>query len=288
MGNIKFLNTKVALPQTPVKVYHTAAPAISNNSILGIAKTFSLQANAKIGTFASNNANLTYNEGNLVVKQCLVSGAVTYRDAHLWMMDDGKSHVAFNDDKASSMASAHLQSLNMVNMHEVQVQRVTNLNVGVCAKDGKNSETRVIDKGIVYTRLIDGIPVQGPGGKIQVYINAAEQETGHDHIWRALGTIHSTVDTKHLLTPDAAMADLKKFWANSKWDIEVASISFAYYEAGWGETQAFHQPAYIMPLTLKSADGRFKMGSVHVFSAIPNSPEALMPAPPAYAKQNPR
>jgi hypothetical protein len=256
--------------------------------MLVLAKQFQLQAGAAAGVLRTDKNMIAYNEGHLNIRQCLFSGAMRFRDDTLWQVDDGKSVVKFNDDDASKIARSYVSNLKLLQAKESKIVKVTHLTVASMEKGSNKADTKIIDCGVVFQRQIDGIPVEGPGGKALVYVNGNEKISGYDHYWRTLGKIHSSIPADKLLTPANAEEALKKYWAKSAFNIEVSEIRFGYFEAGWGEKQSFIQPAYVMPLTLISGDGRIKVGSFHVISAVPDAPAVIMPPAPKEVKQDPR
>jgi hypothetical protein len=288
MPNIKFLNKEVRLPKDNVHVYALPQPKISRDSIMTLAKKFGMEGSEKKGSFHSDYKTLAYSEGNLSLRQCLLSGGLRFRNEATWQDDDGKSALKISDDAAAKIASAFHSSLKLTGEKESKIVKVTHLTVATMQRDSKEANTRVIDSGVVLQRLIEGIPVEGPGGKVMIYIDRTEKTTGFDHYWRVLGKIVTTLAPNQLLTPAVAEEDLRKYWANATGDIEVHEIRFGYFEAGWGEEQAFLQPAYVMPLTLISGDGRIRAGSIHVISAVPKPPAVIMPPAPKIIKQDPR
>jgi hypothetical protein len=141
------------------------------------------------------------------------------------------------------------------------------------------AEERVIDMGVAFQRVVDGVPVYGPGGKMVIYLNHAGELTGFDCIWRQVQNLHSPVERLQPL--ENAFNDLVKRWGRvGNGSIAVKEVRIEYFELGWEHTQRYLQPAFIMPLTIVSNRGRVMMRSEHVFPAAANCVGILMPRLP--------
>jgi len=289
MPEIKFLSHLENPPKGPLPLY-TLSPAPSDTkAVLSLAQQFGLAGTPDKGRLTEQAATLTYAEGPLQVTLHRASGGVRFQDLQRWQVDDGSAHIDIPDVEAIAIAKRQVKKLALAPPDEIQVLKVTRLRVGTAEASGKKAEERIIDVGVAFQRLVGGIPVDGPGGKLIVYLDHEGQVTGVDRLWRTIKRASKPIAVQ---PPEFAERDLVKYWGKAGTDgagrIEVREVRFGYFEQGWNEVQTVLQPAYVLPLTLISGDERVAMKSVHVIAASVKPSGVLMPPAKKPLKLRPR
>lgn len=270
MREYTFPQTYAPAPERPLHIYHLAAPRVDDEAVRAAAGRFLLRAERNgRGEWCESADTVCYTEGVHKVTLYRASGAWRYQDTSRWQRDDGHSHLEIDNAAAIENANRHMDALGLSRGREYQVYRVTRLNVAV-ANVSDHSERRIIDVCVAYERVVDGLPVAGNGGKIQIYIDADREITGVDHIWREVDEIHQPVE--RLRPPEEALLDLRRSWGETGHGrVSVRAIRLAYYEEGYDVRQHYLQPAYVMPLEIASKDDRFRSRSEHVVPAAVNA-----------------
>src|SRR5262249_48833110 len=131
-------------------------------------------------------------------------------------------------------------------------------------------------------RLIDKIPVDGPGGKVIVYLDHEKQVTGIERIWREIERVHRP--GKAYRTPQNALDDMARHYTAKLGIIEVQEMRFGYFEEGWRSKQQYMQPVYLKTGLLPPQDAHIQKRPVYVTPPLSNA-VAHIPPP---LKQKPR
>jgi hypothetical protein len=259
-------------------IFRLKPASVSERAVRTIARRFKLHGDAKSGTWHRDPTKLTYSEGPREVSLYHGSGGWRFRDTARWQRDDGRSNLDVSDGAAVEIAQKHVERLGLAGRAERELGQVTRLHVGVAERATGYVEERIIDVGVAFRRIVDGVRVEGPGGKLVLYLDGNGEITGVDRLWRDIQAVHRP--TGRLRSPRAALGDVEKAWsAHGAGRIEVTAVRFGYFEHGWDAAQRFLQPMYIMPLRLTSYDERFVAGSEHVVPAAVHSVETWEPPP---------
>ena len=231
---------------------------------------------SRSGPCKHRSVKLTYTAGQHVLTLFRASGAIRYQDQTRWQLDDGKSNLKISDEEAAKLALSHVAKHDLAPVKECKLLKVSRLTVGDGNVDAKRGNERIVDVGVAFQRTIGGVPVDGPGGKVIVYLNQKRELTGFDRIWRPTKGVQAAVP--ELRSPKLAEADLMRYWRRSgSPSIDVYDIRFGYFERGFEENQRVLQPAYIMLLLLRSTNERFSVKTAHVFPAAANAVGTIMP-----------
>jgi hypothetical protein len=260
---------------------------VDERAVRSIAERFRFHGDTKSGTWRQDPTAVTYAEGSLELSLYRESGGWRYRDTARWQVDDGRSNIDLADSAAIEIAEKHLEQLGLARREERVVLGVNRLHVGVAEQATGYSEERIIDVCVTFQRVVDGLPVEGPGGKILLYLDGAGAITAVDRLWREIRDVHRPVE--HLRPPADALADVEKAWGeHGTGRVEVDAVRLGYFEYGWDAAQRYLQPMYIMPLRITSYDGRFVAGSEQVVPAAIESVETGAPPPVQSAYAPPR
>ena len=286
MPEVNFIKRLEAAPKVKTQILALGSPGANAKAVRELAQSLKLEGGA--ATQAQDATRFTFTAGQHVVTMFKASGAVRYQDRSRWQVDDGKANLKISDAEAEKRALSLIGAHKLASPREFKLLKVTRLTVGETSQEAKRGSERVIDVGVAFQRTIGGVPVDGPGGKLIVYMDHNGELTGFDKIWRPVAKVRAPV--KQLQPPEAAEKDLLRYWAKETGRIDVVDMRFGYLEFGYQARQAVLQPAYVMLLRVVSPNQRpdgseIAVGSVHVFAAAANAVGRLMPAPKQIAKQ---
>ncbi len=285
MPEVNFIKRLDAPPKVETQIYALAAPAATPKTLLAFAKGFGVES--KRAVQAQDKVKLTYTAGQHVLTLFRASGALRYQDQTRWQMDDGKSNLEISDAEAAKLALSHITKHKLASTKECTLLKVSRLTVGDANVDAKRGNERIVDVGVAFQRTIGGVPVDGPGGKLIVYLNYERELTGFDRIWRPTKAVQAAVP--ELRSPRLAEADMLRYWRrHNSARIDVYDMRFGYFERGYEEGQRVLQPAYIMLLSLVSTNERISMKTAHVFPAAANAVGTIMPPAKKVVPQAPR
>lgn len=280
-------------PRIPASlpVYRLERPAVTRKMLLETARQLGLEGSVKAGTLCQNRRLLSYSEGPGELNLHLASGGLRFRDRARWQVDDGRSDMQYDDAAATAIAQRYVEQYGLAPPNECQLQRVTRLHVGAVERQTMQVDQRIIDAGIAFQRVLDGVPVAGQGGKLMLYIDAEGKLTGVERLWRQFRPGH--MRQAELRAPDEVLCELEREWGQPGAGlIRVDAIYLAYLESGWDIEQRYLQPVYYLPLSLIATDGRDQgrivMYSAFWGSALKHPPDRLPTRPPPTPAQTPR
>lgn len=240
-------------------VYNLAAPRISNQLLTRSARALRLTGSSK--DFFTSQDTIGYREGRHHLEIHRVSGALQLRHLDKYGRDTGKT-FELSDKKADTIAKRFLQESALVPMDAATLRGVTHLRGAEADVETRTVREKILDAGVVYGRVVDGIPVDGPGGYTLVNLDPEEQVVGVRSIWRGLGRRAGTVKIK---SPEDARRELEKRAARFKGDITVTKAGFSYFEQGPLDRQAVLEPVYWFVYVVRLGEVAHK--SVHVTHA---------------------
>ena len=139
----------------------------------------------------------------------------------------------------------------------------------------KIEDHRIIDVAVCLQPVVRGVPLDGPGGKVMVYLDH-EGLTCIDHLSRRVGSIYRKVTG--LRSPEYAIDLATRDWnRRGVYGVEINEVRFCYFELGWNDEQKYLQPAYIVLATLIGPDERIRTGDIFVTPAAMNPAGTLVP-----------
>jgi hypothetical protein len=114
---------------------------------------------------------------------------------------------------------------------------------------------------VQYSRKINGVPVVGPGGFINIEIGDFGELLYLNKIWRTV----EPAGTAKIIPASAAIEKMARgevFGSRLKCicDLNVDKIGIAYYEKDSGESQEYLEPVWVFAGTLAPRDGSFGSG----------------------------
>jgi len=288
MPKIEYATSDVIIPNKEFRIFRLAPLNITSNDVLELSKKFTLKGTLDVGRISITENIIQYFESGYQIKHCLKSGAFRFRNTVKSKIDSGKSIIEFDKQNAIKIAGNFINASKHIPIDETGEIKFNKTVTKQILTDGTSAEERIIEVGIIFPRVIDEIPVDSPGGKAFVYINHDYEITGFDCYWRQIQSTEATVSASEIHPPSFALERLQSHVEYSfATKIEVKEIRFGYFEDGWGHTQEFVQPAYIIPYTLFSRAG-IKSTAMFVISALKKPYGEIMQRPPEKIIQYPR
>jgi len=246
------------LPEA-LNVYALDKPKVSNASLVELARKLGLTGEGK--DFISSSDSLGYMEGRWALEVNRVSGAVSYTHLDRYGIETDKA-FDLPDRRAGDIARRFLDQAALFPRGTMQLRSVTHMH-GAHAdlKDRKVTE-KLLDAGVIYGRMVDDQPVDGPGGFSMVHIDPAAEVIGLRSVWRPLGKRLGKVK---IMPPDEAMDGLRKRAEKFRGDTTVVKASFGYFELGPIDSQTSIEPVYAFVYIVR--DGEVAMKSAYVAHA---------------------
>lgn len=231
-----------------VAVYDLQKPAVTPASLVRLAKSLGLPGEAKEFTTAPDA--FTYAEQRYLLEVHRTSGAIRYRQVDTYGRQ-GDQPFDLTDQRVTGIARRFLGQSGVVDPASARMARVTHLRGASADVESKRPREVILDAGVVYRRLIDGIGVTGPGGVAMVTIGPDASVTGFTSVWRGLGRRRGSVAT---LPPDHAVAAFEKEAAKWIGDTTVVKAEFGYFEQGDLDPQSVIEPAYALIYVVRAGE----------------------------------
>jgi hypothetical protein len=269
-----------------VNIYRLRRPEISQDTVRRVGSRFGLRGTVDAGTFILNSSSIAYSEASAwELKQFRRSGGWQYRHATRWQAA-GPGHLHLEDQEASRLAMDAIGRYALPTEPELERTRVDRLHVAHAARGGANHEERIVGVRVQYRRMVDGLPVEGPGGKTVVYLDQERELSGIDHLWRDIESVYEPV--RRLRPVEEAIEEVRRRYGAGPGRVEVTDLRLGYFELGWHEDQEYLQPAYIVLLQLGGPDGRFRMNATVAVAAAVNAVGPVEPVLPTKMPQTRR
>jgi len=246
------------LPEA-LTVYALDKPKVSNASLLDLAKKFGLTGQGK--DFISSSDSLGYLEGRWGLEVNRVSGAISYTHLDRYGIETEKA-FDLSDARADGVARKFLDRAALFKSGTMKLRRVTHMHGASADLESRKVTEKLLDAGVVYGRLVDDQPVDGPGGFSMVHIDPAAEVVGLRSIWRPLGKRLGKVKIK---PPEAAMEGLRKRAEKFRGDTTVVKATFGYFELGPIDSQTSIEPVYAFVYIVR--DGEVAMKSAYLAHA---------------------
>jgi hypothetical protein len=275
MAEIKVTAKLISPRNEPAPIYRLATPSVNEKAVRGLAQRLGLQGDPKSGALRSDAEKLTYSEGPLELTMYRASGAVRFIDRARWQVDDRKSDLKIEDVAASRLAQTIVRKYELAPAGETKFFKAARLHVAEATYAGKEASDRIIDVAVALQRIVQKIPVDGPGGKIIVYLDAERRMTGFERIWRDLAGVHKRGESYR--PPQSAVEDMAAHFANKQGIVDVQEIRFGYFEEGRRSSQRYLQPAYVIVGMLSSPDRRIRKRTIYVAPALSNDAGKITP-----------
>jgi hypothetical protein len=275
MADIKVTEKFIPTPRRHARIYRLKAPRVSEKAVRSLARRLGMGADVKSGTLSSDADKLTYSERHLELTMYRASGGIRFIDRARWQVDDGKSNLNIDDATATRLAQNFVRKYKLASSAETKLLKTARLRVGEVTKDGREASERTIDVAVALQRLVDKIPVDGPGGKVVMYLDHEGKATGFERIWRDIKGMHRRGQSYR--TAESVLDDMRAHFREKQGVIEVEEMRFGYFEEGWRSKQQYLQPAYVIIGMLTSPDRRIRKRTIYVAPALSNAVGHITP-----------
>jgi hypothetical protein len=247
--------------RVPVSLYvhRLATPPATQGAVARAAQRFGLSG--KELEFSLSEDWTHYLEGRYRVSVHRQSGALRYHHRDKYGVETEKP-FALSPKESGRIAHAFLKRTAVVPLKDAVLQRVTHLRSGTGDVRGGPREEKLLDAGVIYRRTVDGIGVEGPGGYAMVNVAPDKEVVGLQSVWRPTQKRMAKVK---LISPDRAVAAIKKLASRLYGDTTVTRASFGYFELGELDRQVYLQPAYCFVYVVQNGDVAHK--SIEVIPA---------------------
>jgi hypothetical protein len=278
--DIKLTGKLIETPRIPARIYRLKTPSVNEKAIRALAGQLGMRADAKAGRLTSDEDKLMLSDGNLQLTMYRASGGIRFVDRARWQVDDRKSDLDIEDAAATRLAQSYIKKNDLAPADQLKFFKAARLRVGEATEGGREASERTIDVAVALQRLVDKIPVEGPGGQVIVYFDHEKQATGLEKIWRDTDVVFRRGQSYR--TPQSAIDEMAEHFRSKQGTIEVQEVRFGYFEDGWRAKQQYLQPAYTIFGMLTSADSPIRKRTIYVATALTNGVGRI--TPPLQAK----
>lgn len=276
-----------SLPKTPPPVLSFVAPEVGESSLRACARDFGLRGLEAKDAVRSHSTAILYTEGSVQVQLFYGSGGIRHRDFNSWMRSERDSSFEITDGAAIEAARDAVREFLFLNEAAGANAVVKRLNQASSQRGGQSFSQKVTHAAVCFHRSVSGIPVDGPGGKMTVFLSPERKLTGVDFLWRRISGVYR--ETKRLRNPEEAVRQVTDSWEKRGAASGVVNqVRFGYLELGWSDEQALMQPAFIVFGILGGPDSQVRSGAVEVVHASADPVGDLVPPPPRTPKQTAR
>lgn len=258
-----------------LKIYRLRRPDVTQDAVRRLGNRFGLRGTTEFGTFTLDRRGVAYAEPSAwQLKLFNHSGGWQYRHATRWQKDDGSANLAIEDEEAERIAVRAMRTSALPAVPDLERIRVERLRVAHAQRDGAHHQERIVGVRVSFRRLLDGLAVDGQGGRTVVYVDHAREVSGIDHLWHDIEAVHEHVT--RLRPVDAAIEEVRRRYGTGDGRVEVTEIHLGYWELGWDADQDYLQPAYIASVRL-GGDGFARMNAIVPVAAAVNAPGPIEP-----------
>lgn len=275
MAEIRLATKLASPPRRRVFVYRLRKPTVSERSVRALARELGMEVDPKRAVLAADATKLVLSSGMFELRVFRASGGFRFIDRSRWQVDDGKTSLRISDRVALQQAQRIVKELALAAARETQFLKAARLHVGSATARGKEATERTIDVAVALQRVVDKIPVDGPGGKIIVYMDAKGMPTGIERIWRPLGA--ALGKPVKLRSPDMAIEELAEHYRTKQAVLTVQDVRFGYVEEGARSEQPTLQPAYVIRGLVGEPDDRVRRRLIYIARAVADAKTPLTP-----------
>jgi hypothetical protein len=280
MSIIKF-SSKMELPITSVRGYQFKELTITEESAGEIAKIFGIPYGRPRSPKGSpswippekgvliEKSELGYvlRKGQKCLFEAKASGAIEYKDLSTFQIDLGKS-VGFSDAEAVDIAKKNIRQLDLIPLNESRLMKVKHLTKGSSNLTNGEVISRIVNVSVIFQRMVDKIPVVGPGGKLAVVLDANGAMCAVHRVWRDIASEESR--EMKLRPATFARDSLTDRFEKFNMTVEVTKEEFGYWEMGPYDSQKYLQPVFALQFDNMGPLGSTKRKGLHVVPAAKN------------------
>lgn len=267
MVDLDFVQALPAEAPRELTVYALTSPRVNQSGLLEMARRWlPQQAEAHRAEFTRYEGWTLLRHGPSIVAQNRRSGAVR-------LQDDGRygrppvGPFAVPEARLVEVSRNFVAELRLLDTpaQSLAVGRITYSSIQAASTAGDLTPVQVLDAGVVFTRVIDGVPVAGPGGHLTTYILGDESVVACMKVWR---DIAGPSDAASVYPREWGVEQLKRRLHKRGIDgaVKVLKAQFGYFEAGAVDRQRYLEPSYAFVFETQVAGGAYK--SVEIIPAV--------------------
>jgi hypothetical protein len=274
-------------PHRAADVFRLQRPQVTGESVRALARRLGLPGERAAAELSETLGRLRYAERMQTVTVHTASGGFRFVDETRWHRDDGETDLAVDDAVARRLALDVLRRIDLEPADgESRFLETTALRVGAATREGLQARERTIDLGVAIQRVVDGVPVEGPGGKTVVYLDQKHDLSGLDRIWRPIEAAHRRAAP--LRAAARAIEEMEAHLRDRQGRIQITEIRYGYFEQGLADPQEYLEPAWIVFGLLDSPSGASARRTIFVASALEQPMAQLTPPLASRRVQLPR
>jgi hypothetical protein len=256
---IKFATKLPGQVPASLPVYRLASPQAGTSQVATMSQRFGLTG--KMRDFLSSDEWTSYQEGRFRVSVHRKSGALRYVNRDKFGVEP-KNDFKLSDKESERVAKEFLERSKVHPTKQLQLHKVTHLRSAVSDIKGKDKVERVLDAGVIYRRVVDETPVEGPGGFAMVHVDPEKDVIGMRSVWRPTSQREARVK---IMPVDQAVEAFEKLLSGVKGDVTVRRASFGYFEQSESDKQSYLEPAYVFLYVVQNGEVAHK--SIEVIAA---------------------
>jgi hypothetical protein len=221
-------------------IHELAVAPVDQPSIVKLLVRLGLEKRLRELTWERSQNWITAGDPQATLSVNELSGGLRYRLRPL--VDEPGTEVKTSAERLEQIARGFLEQLGRP-ADPLVLERITYLHVKTGDSTGEESASSTLDAGLIFTRVVDDLPVVGPGGMVMVKIGTDESVVGGREIWRPVLRGGEKV---RLRTPDEANELLRlrlKKWGVAG-PVHVRKARMGYAELGIEERQRYLEPCY--------------------------------------------
>ena len=177
----------------------------------------------------------------------------------------GKS-VGFSDAEAVNIAKENVRRFDLIHLNESRLMKAKHLTMGSSNLTNGTVISHIVNVSVIFQRIVDKIPVEGPGGKLAVVQDANGDMCAVHRVWH---NIASKKSIAMKLQPATFARDslTDRFDKFKNIAIEVTKQEFGYWEMGTYDAQKYLQPVFVLQFNIAGPVGSMKRKGFHVVPA---------------------
>jgi len=256
------INYAAKLPsQVPpsLTVYRLAPPQSTTSQVAAMSQRFGLSG--KMREFIMSEDWTSYHEGRFRVSVHRKSGALRYINRDKYGIEP-ESDFKLSPKETKRIAQEFLGRIKIYPAKQAHLHKITHLRSGVSDIKGKKRTERLIDAGVIYRRLVDETPVEGPGGYAMVNIDSEGEVVGMRSVWRQ--TFRREAKVK-ILPVSQALETFERLVSKVEGELTVTTANFGYFEQSDFDRQSYLEPAYVFIYVVQNGEVAHK--SIEVIAA---------------------
>jgi hypothetical protein len=287
MADIDFGDHPVDPPHPTATVFRLAQPQVTERTMRAYARRLGLPGERSTAELTVRDEKLVYAERMQTLTMYRASGGFRFVDRTRSHRDDGKTDLAVDDAVVKRVVLDLLQRARLKpTKGQYRFMPTTALRVGSATHEGLNANERTIDVGVPIQRVVEGVPVEGPGGKIVVYLDQAQELSGIEHTWRRIVAVHRR--DAPLRPFQRVIQEMQAQLRDRQGRIVISEVRYGYFEQGPAEPQEFLEPAWVVFGILQSSGGASARRTIFAASALEEPMARLIPPLAERTIQTPR